>query len=229
MANVQDMKALKAEKTLRLLTVLLLVVGIVLLAATVYDVATGSSLFKLFDAASETAETDTNQGGLLVAQIMLMASSALMIAAAVMQIWKKNYRAFQSCCIASIIFGLFPLIFFAVNIGAHLFALIYAVLILAGIVMAIFAMKSRWQVYIKEMTGEVKKLTWLSVKELVKATAVVLVFVLAFALLIYVLDLIFYTPVSAILHSDRATATEAPVQEQPATNDGTVDSTENNG
>ena len=219
MANVQDMKAQKAEKTLRLLTVLLLVVGIVLLAATVYDVATGSSLFKLFDAASETAETDTNQGGLLVAQIMLMASSALMIAAAVMQIWKKNYRAFQSCCIASIIFGLFPLIFFAVNIGAHLFALIYAVLILAGIVMAIFAMKSRWQVYI----------TWLSWKELVKATAVVLVFVLAFALLIYVLDLIFYTPVSAILHSDRATATEAPVQEQPATNDGTVDSTENNG
>ena len=74
MANVQDMKAQKAEKTLRLLTVLLLVVGIVLLAATVYDVATGSSLFKLFDAASETAETDTNQGGLLVAQIMLMAS-----------------------------------------------------------------------------------------------------------------------------------------------------------
>ena len=96
--------------------------------------------------------------------------------------------------------------------------------------LAIFAMKSRWQVYIKEMTGEVKKLTWLSAKELVKATAVVIVFVLAFALLIYVLDLIFYTPVSALLQAD-TTSTVAPAEEQaqPETTDGEDDSAENNG
>ena len=231
MANVQDLKAQKAAKTLRLLTVLLLIVGIVTLAVTVYDMASGSSLLKLFDAqATETeAAVDPNHGGQTVASVLLIVSSALLIVAAVMQIWKKNYRAFQSALIASIVFALFPLVFFAVNIGTHLFALIYTVLILAGIVLAIFAMKSRWQVYIKEMTGEVKKLTWLSVKELVKATAVVLVFVLAFALLIYVLDLIFYTPVSAILHSDRAAATEAPAADTSAVIDGTVDSTENNG
>ena len=232
MANVQEMKAEKAAKTLRLLTILLLIVGIVTLAVTVYDLASGSSLLKLFDAqAAETeAAVDTNHGGLIVASVLLIVAAVLLIVAAVMQIWKKNYRAFQSALIASIIFALFPLIFFAVNIGAHLFALIYTVLILAAIVLAIFAMKSRWQIYIKEMTGEVKKLTWLSAKELVKATAVVIVFVLAFALLIYVLDLIFYTPVSALLQAD-TTSTVAPAEEQaqPETTDGEDDSAENNG
>ena len=89
-------------------------------------------------------------------------------------------------------------------------------------------MKSRWQVYIKEMTGEVKKLTWLSMKELVKATAVVLVFVLAFALLIYVLDLIFYTPVKALLTGTQETV--EPAEETPAdTTDGAEEGAENNG
>ena len=221
MANVQDLKAQKAAKTLRLLTVLLLIVGIVTLAVTVYDMASGSSLLKLFDAqATETeAAVDPNHGGQTVASVLLIVSSALLIVAAVMQIWKKNYRAFQSALIASIVFALFPLVFFAVNIGTHLFALIYTVLILAGIVLAIFAMKSRWQVYIKEMTGEVKKLTWLSMKELVKATAVVLVFVLAFALLIYVLDLIFYTPVKALLTGTETAPAEEPAGELPETVD----------
>ena len=71
------------------------------------------------------------------------------------------------------------------------------------------------------MTGEVKKLTWLNAKELVKATAVVLVFVLAFAVLIYVLDLLFYTPVKAALNHSPA-ATEQPV-------DTDTESSENNG
>ena len=103
-------------------------------------------------------------------------------------------------------------------------------LVLAIIVLAIIAMKSRWQVYIKEMTGEVKKLTWLNMKELIKATAVVLVFVLAFALLIYVLDLIFYTPVKALLSGGESTATVEPAEEEtpaePA--EETEESTETN-
>ena len=226
MANVQELKAQKAEKALRLLTVLLLIVGIVTLAVSVYDMASASSLLKLFDAQAAEGEAatetvDPNHGGQTVAYIMLMAASVLLIVGAVMQMVKKNYRVFQGTCIAAIIFSLYPLIFFAVNIGTHLFALIYAVLVLAIIVLAIFAMKSRWQVYIKEMTGEVKKLTWLNFKELVKATAVVLVFVLAFAVLIYVLDMAFYTPVKAALNHSPETNTEEVT-------DGT-ESTENNG
>lgn len=230
MANVQDVKAQKAAKALRLLTILLLIVGIVTVAVSVYDMVTGSSLLNL-GAAEKTAETteeavDTNEGGQTVAYVMLAAAGALLIIGTIMHLVKGNYRAFQSCNIAAIIFALYPLIFFAVNIGSHLFALVYAVLALAIVVLAILAMRSRWQVYIKEMTGEVKKLTWLNMKELVKATAVVLVFVLAFALLIYVLDLIFYTPVKALLTGSE-TSTSEPAQEQPEI--GSEEGAENNG
>jgi len=236
MANVVEKDNM--AKTLRLLVILLLVVGIVTLAVTVYDMVSGSSLLKLFDAkevaaetAEETAETtavDPNWGGQTVAYILLAVAGALLVIGGIMYLVKNSYQSFQGTCIAAIIFSLYPLIFFAVNIGTHLFALIYTVLILAIIVLAILAMKSRWQVYIKEMTGEVKKLTWLSMKELVKATAVVLVFVLAFALLIYVLDLIFYTPVKALLTGTQETV--EPAEETPAdTTDGAEEGAENNG
>ena len=235
MANVQDMKAEKAAKTLRLFTILLLVVGIVTLAVSVYDMVSGSSLLKLFDAKTEEAAeatVDPNHGGQTVAYVMLAVSALLLVIGTVMHLWKGNYRAFQASCIAAIIFAMYPLIFFAVNIGAHLFALIYALLALAIIVLAVIAMKSRWQVYIKEMTGEVKKLTWLNMKELVKATAVVLVFVLAFALLIYVLDLIFYTPVKALLTgSTEPAATVEPAENGTETEpvEEAGEGTENNG
>ena len=220
MANVQELKEQKLQKTLRLLTVLLLVVGILTFAASMFDLFSGSTLLKLFDGqAAEEAAIDTNHGGQTVAYVLAAVAGALVVVGAIMQMVKQNYRVFQGTCIAAIIFALYPLIFFAVNIGAHLFALIFAILMLAIIVLAIFAMKSRWQVYIKEMTGEVKKLTWLNLKELVKATAVVLVFVLAFAVLIYVLDLVFYTPVKAALNHSPETATEQV----------TDDTTENNG
>ena len=234
MANIVEKKADNLQKTLRLLVILLLVVGVVTLAVTVYDLATGSSLLKLFDAkaaeevtegASAAAAVDPNWGCQIVAYIMLTIASALLVIGTIMYLVKRSYQSFQGTCIAAIIFAMFPLIFFAVNIGAHLFALIYTILILAIIVLAIIAMKSRWQVYIKEMTGEVKKLTWLNMKELVKATAVVLVFVLAFALLIYVLDLIFYAPVKALLSG----TTEPTATVEPAENETPADETENAG
>ncbi|MBQ6234420.1 MAG: preprotein translocase subunit SecE [Clostridia bacterium] len=246
MANVVEKDNM--AKTLRLLVILLLVVGIVTLAVTVYDLASGSSLLKLFDAkevavetAEETAEAaqttetstvDPNWGGQTVAYVMLAVASALLVIGGIMYFVKHSYQSFQGTCIAAIIFSLYPLIFFAVNIGTHLFALIYTVLILAIIVLSILAMKSRWQVYIKEMTGEVKKLTWLSMKELIKATAVVLVFVLAFALLIYVLDLIFYTPVKALLTgSTEPAATVEPAENGTETEpvEEAGEGTENNG
>ena len=226
MANVVNNKTDNMAKTLRLFVVLLLVVGIVTLAVAVYDLVSGSTLLQLFDAktvaetaeetteAASTTQIDPNHGGQTVAYIMLMVACVLLVIGAVMYFVKHSYQSFQGTCIAAIIFSLYPLIFFAVNIGTHLFALIYTVLILAIIVLSILAMKSRWQVYIKEMTGEVKKLTWLNMKELIKATAVVLVFVLAFALLIYVLDLIFYTPVKALLTGGESTATTEPAEEE---------------
>lgn len=52
--------------------------------------------------------------------------------------------------------------------------------------------------YCREVVGEVKKLTWLTRKELLSHTAAVIVFVLGMALLIYVLDLVFSTGMGAL-------------------------------
>ena len=229
MANVQEMKADKMTKTLRLFVILLLVVGFIAFAASVADIATGHMLLKLFGAKEGAGAT--NFSGIAASDLLLALSGALLVIGSIMHLVKGNYRAFQSTCIAAIIFAIFPMIIFAVNIGGYPFAAVFAALALAIIVLAIFAMKSRWQVYIKEMTGEVKKLTWLTMKELVKATAVVLVFVLAFALLIYVLDLIFYTPVKALLTGTETApaATAEPADGQQGTTDGTEEGTENNG
>ncbi len=208
MANVQDIKAQKAAKTLRLFTILLLIVGIVALAASITDLVTKHSLLKLFGAKEGAGKT--NFSGIAAAHILLMVSATLLIIGTVMHLMKGNYRVFQGTCLGAIIFAVFPLIIFAVNIGNYLFALIFALLSLAIIVLAIFAVKSRWQVYIKEMTGEVKKLTWLNMKELVKATAVVLVFVLAFAILIAALDFIFTKPLELLLKPSEETPEETP-------------------
>lgn len=52
--------------------------------------------------------------------------------------------------------------------------------------------------YIREMIGELKKLTWLSGKDLLSHTAAVFVFVIAMAIIIYVLDLGFGTGMKAL-------------------------------
>ena len=52
--------------------------------------------------------------------------------------------------------------------------------------------------FFREMTGEVKKLTWLSGKELFSHTLAVIVFVLAMAALIYLLDLTFSSGFGAL-------------------------------
>ena len=230
MANVQDIKAQKAEKSLRLFTILLLAVGIIAFAASLVDTVTGHALLKLFGV--KEGAGSTNFSGIGAANILMMVAGTLLIIGTIMHFVKKNYRVFQGTCIAAAIFSVFPLIIFAVNIGGFPFAAIFAVIALAIIVLAIFALKSRWQVYIKEMTGEVKKLTWLNMKELIKATAVVLVFVLAFALLIYVLDLLFNWPIQALLRTnpkeETPVSTDAPEQVLPEIGDEAGESTENN-
>lgn len=52
--------------------------------------------------------------------------------------------------------------------------------------------------YLKEMMGEVKKLTWLSVGDLVKHTAMVFVVVLAMSTVIWLLDLGFSAGVKGL-------------------------------
>lgn len=70
--------------------------------------------------------------------------------------------------------------------------------------------------YLKEMVGEVKKLTWLSGKDLVKNTAMVLVFVLVMSAVIYLLDMGFSAGVkglSKLTAPAAVTETETAVEE----------------
>lgn len=64
------------------------------------------------------------------------------------------------------------------------------------------AKKFQLGAYLKEMWGEVKKLTWLSPKELGKNTGVVIIVVLAVTLLIWLLDLAFGTPMQLLLKAN---------------------------
>jgi preprotein translocase subunit SecE len=52
--------------------------------------------------------------------------------------------------------------------------------------------------YFREMFGELKKLTWLTGKDLLSHTIAVFVFVIAMALVIYVLDLGFSSGMGAL-------------------------------
>ncbi len=117
------------------------------------------------------------------------------------------------------VLGLFP------QKGKHLMtlgslSLVYAIIILTatakmgaivlilGIVAVVFglfyilAVDGKYEVglirFFREMTGEVKKLTWLSGKELFSYTLAVIAFVLAMAALIYLLDLAFSSGFGAL-------------------------------
>lgn len=68
--------------------------------------------------------------------------------------------------------------------------------------------KFRLGTYLKEMWGEVKKLTWLSPKELIKNTGVVIVVVLAITLVIYVFDFAFGKPIELMLGHEQTTQSE---------------------
>ena len=60
--------------------------------------------------------------------------------------------------------------------------------------------------YLKEMWGEVKKLTWLSPKELAKNTGVVIVVVIAVTIIIYILDFAFGKPMELLLGASAPSA-----------------------
>ena len=83
--------------------------------------------------------------------------------------------------------------------GAFLAAGVVAVVLTLIAVLAVdLAFNMGLTRYFREMFGELKKLTWLSGKELFSHTLAVVVFVLGMALLIYALDTIFGTGFSLI-------------------------------
>ncbi len=224
MANTTvAVKAKSEQSILKILVIALLIVGVATLALALYDMISG---FSLIDNVLSTADaTDLGEQSDLTGRwagyVLLLVSAALVIGGAVVALAKDKFRLMQNLCIAAIVFAIFPLVYFLVICGKHLFSLAYAILCIAIIVLTVFTIRGRWRVYLKEMTGEVKKLTWLTFKDLVKNTCVVLVFVVAFAVLIFALDWIFGKPISLLLTSNDAVTTTTQPTEAP-TDDGAV-------
>ena len=158
---------------------------------------------------------------LLPASILLIAGGLFLAAYNILQIVTPatTYTLSLGLKITSILLGLLKqkgrtLI----TLGA--LSLVYAIIVLtatakmgsmaviAGIVAIVlslfyvFAVDAKYEVglirFFREMIGEVKKLTWLSGKELVSYTAAVIAFVLVMALIIYLLDLAFSSGFGAI-------------------------------
>lgn len=73
--------------------------------------------------------------------------------------------------------------------------------------------------YLNEMKGEVKKLTWLSRNDLIKNTAMVLVFVLAMSLVIWVLDLAFSGATKGLTALTHPTAAQEESVDKPSSTD----------
>ena len=67
--------------------------------------------------------------------------------------------------------------------------------------------------YLKEMLGEVKKLTWLSVGDLVKHTAMVFVVVLVMSAVIWLLDLGFSAGVKGLATLTNSSASTSQTAE----------------
>ena len=142
------------------------------------------------------AETYTLSTGLKVASALL---GLLLVASGVLALLKQKGRTLMT-------FGSLALVYAIIILTAT--AKMGTIALVAGIVAIVlslfyvFAVDAKYEVglirFFREMIGEVKKLTWLSGKELVSYTAAVIAFVLVMALIIYLLDLAFSSGFGAI-------------------------------
>lgn len=142
------------------------------------------------------AEGSSMSTGLKVAGIVL---GVLIAASGVLGLLKQKGRTLMTL-------GALALVYAVIILTAT--AKMGVVVLISGIVAVvlslfyIFAVDGKYEVglirFFREMTGEVKKLTWLSRKELVSYTLAVIAFVLAMAALIYLLDLAFSSGFGAL-------------------------------
>ncbi len=214
-------------KVVRLIAVILLVIGLVALAASLYDLITNYSLMTMLNAPVEAegeqaaaAALEVDGFAITTAYILLAASGLLLIIGSLMLFIKGKARTMINLYTAAIIFAIYPLIYFAILIAQALVAIAYVVVAIAIIALAVLAIikggkivKVRWMSYLKEMLGEVKKLSWLSKKDLAKHTFAVFVFVIAMGLVIFLLDFGFNKGVKGLLSIDFSSSTAEPSAE----------------
>ena len=134
--------------------------------------------------------------GLKVASGLL---GVLMIAAGVLGLLSKKGRTLMWLGSLSVVYAL-VIVTATAKMGT--IALIVGIVAAVISLLYILAVDGKHDVglfrFLREMIGEVKKLTWLSGKELFSHTLAVVIFVLAMALIIGLLDLAFTSGFSAI-------------------------------
>jgi len=142
------------------------------------------------------AETYTLSLGLKVASILL---GLLLVTSGVRALLKQKGKTLMTLGALALVYAIIVLTATAKMGTVALVAGIVTILIS---LFYVFAVDAKYEVglirFFREMIGEVKKLTWLSGKELVSYTAAVIAFVLVMALIIYLLDLTFSSGFGAI-------------------------------
>ncbi len=133
----------------------------------------------------------------------MMVSSAILglvfIIAGVLGIMKKSRRALMTLGVLGLIYAI---IILTATVEAGAIAIASGIVAIVLSVFFVLAVDGMFEMgltrFFREMNGEVKKLTWLSGKELFSHTLAVVTFVLAMAAIIYLLDLAFSSGFGAI-------------------------------
>ena len=171
------------KKLLLPASILLVLVGLALAAYSVLQIVT-------------PAENSTMSIGLKIASIVL---GLLIAASGVLGLFKQKGKTLMTLGALSLVYAI---IILTATAKMGTIVLILGIVAVVTSLFYVFAVDGKYEVglirFFREMTGEVKKLTWLSGKELFSHTLAVIVFVLAMAALIYLLDLAFSSGFGAL-------------------------------
>ena len=171
------------KKLLLPASILLVLVGLALAAYSVLQIVT-------------PAENSTMSVGLKIASIVL---GLLIAASGVLGLFKQKGKTLMTLGALSLVYAI---IILTATAKMGTIVLILGIVAVVTSLFYVFAVDGKYEVglirFFREMTGEVKKLTWLSGKELFSHTLAVIVFVLAMAALIYLLDLAFSSGFGAL-------------------------------
>ncbi len=203
MAKNLDLELAKtqAKRRTKIFSIAAILIAAALIALPIAEMVTNYSL--LF-AGAETLPETFSSSAFTSAYVFAAIGAVLAIAGGILCL-KGNYRTMQTLDSLAVLVLIYPLVYAAILIASSVFAIVYtalAAVLIALMVLVIICSHRvspiRWVIYIKEMIGEVKKLSWLSLQDLAKHVGAVMVFVLAMALIMWVLDLGFSAGVQGI-------------------------------
>ena len=169
-----------------------------LLPASILFIAAGLFLtvFYTLQMLQVLPQTETMTLGMKISSIVL---GVFLIVTGVFGLLKKRKKLIMAFCVMVLIYAI---ILLTATAKAGTIAVVSGITVIVLSVVFAIALDGMFDLglirFFREMIGEVKKLTWLTRKELASHTLAVLVFVLAMAALIYLLDLAFSSGFGAI-------------------------------